>query len=84
MSEKIQPIDDGRIERGHITECACCGCRGVFCDTDAGGIVDSDGRERYVELAQEDGPDLEALLVGTTNGTRCDEVFCYECAEECA
>lgn len=73
---KIQAIDDGKIERGHICICAGCGDRGVFCDTDAGEIIGGDGRPVSVEL---DG--LEVLMAGTTSGQRCDEVFCEVCAD---
>lgn len=74
MATKITPIDDGQIEPGHVTECAGCGCRGVYCDTDT-GIVDADGAEIGVDLG-----DLPALLVGRSDGTDTDGLYCDACA----
>lgn len=70
-----KPIDDGEMERGHITTCCECGCRGVFCDTSAGEVVGSDGRP-----VSYDTDDMEVLLVGRADGTDVDGVYCDDCA----
>lgn len=74
MTTTIQPIDDGRIEPGHVAECAGCGCRGVYCHTDC-GIIDEDCREVYVDLGA-----LECLKVGKSDGSCTNELYCEDCA----
>lgn len=75
MANKMTPIDDGQVRPGHVTTCAGCGCRGVYCDTDV-GIVDQD----CAEVAVDFGTDLVPLLAGRSDGTDTDSLYCAECA----
>ncbi len=74
--DKMQPINDGHEERGHVARCAICGVRGVWMDTDC-GIVNNEGTEIAVDL----GTDLVPLLAGTTAGHDTDNLYCENCAE---
>lgn len=74
MTTKSRPIDDGQAIRGHVCKCGDCGTRGVFCDTDTGGIV-VDCREIYVDLGG-----LPVLMSGRADGTDTHDVYCESCA----
>lgn len=72
----MQPIDDNQIIAGHITTCANCGCRGVYCHTTV-GIVNQDGAEIPIDMASKG---LVPLLAGKEDGSETDSLFCEGCA----